>query len=119
MNHNKKIIKVQRKISLNKLKSNNIDFIESYISADKYKSQFFNNIAQRVNPLWRNRIYTQEKSLSMFVSQSINQDGSCQNVVNKLALDRDKKTSISTSGYCKARNRLSVSTIKTLTKNIA
>jgi hypothetical protein len=54
----------------------------------------------------------------MFISQAINQDGSCQNVVNKLALNRDAKTSISTSGYCKARNRLSTSTIKNLTKEL-
>jgi len=110
VNHNKKIIKHQTNICRNKLKNNNINFIEKFISADRYKSQFFNN---------RNRIYTQEKTLSMFVSQSINQDGSCQNVVSKLALNRDDKTSISTSGYCKARNRLSVSTIKNLTKDIA
>jgi hypothetical protein len=110
MNHNKKIIKHQTNISLNKLKNNNVDFIEKFIFSNKYKSQFFNN---------RNRIYTQEKTLSMFISQAINQDGSCQNVVNKLALNRDAKTSISTSGYCKARNRLSTSTIKNLTKGIA
>ncbi len=110
MNHNKKIIKHQTNISRNKLKNNNIDFIEKFISSDRFNSQFFNN---------RNRIYTQQKTLSMFVSQSINQDGSCQHVVNRLALNRDKKTSISTSGYCKARNRLSASTIKNITKNIA
>lgn len=110
MNHNKKIIKHQTNISRNKLKNNNIDFIEKFISSDKYKSQFFNN---------RNRIYTQEKTLSMFVSQSLNQDGSCQSVVNKLALNREEKTSISTSGYCKARNRLSALAIKNLTNNIA
>lgn len=110
MNHNKKIIKHQTNISRNKLKNNNINFIEKFISSDKYKSQFLNN---------RNRIYTQQKTLSMFVSQSINQDGSCQNAVNKLALNRNAKTSISTSGYCKARNRLSASIIKNLTKDIA
>ncbi len=110
MNHNKRIIKNQRDISLNKLKNNNLDFIESYIKSYKLEDRFVNS---------RNRIYTQQTTLSMFVSQSINQDGSCQNVVNKLALNRDKKTSISTSGYCKARNRLSTSTIKNLTKDIA
>jgi len=118
VNHNKKIIKHQTNISLNicdslslgKLKNNDIDFIEKIISSDRYKSQFLNK---------RNRMYTQQKTLSMFVSQSINKDGSCQNVVNKLALNREDKTSISTSGYCKARNRLSASGIKNLTKEIA
>ena len=55
----------------------------------------------------------------MFISQFLNQDGSCQSRVNKLALLQDNKISISTSGYCKARKRLSVSTISILTKSIA
>jgi len=85
MNHNKKIIKAQQKISLNN----------------------------------RNRIYTPQKTLCMFISQSLNQDGSCQNRVNKLALLRDNNISINTSGYCKARKRLSTSAILMLTKSIA
>ena len=40
-------------------------------------------------------------------------------MVNKLALQRDDKTSISTSGYCKARERLSTYAILVLTKEIA
>jgi len=55
----------------------------------------------------------------MFVSQVINQDGSCQNVVNKLALGRDKDICISTSAYCQARTRLSVIAISNITKDIA
>ena len=55
----------------------------------------------------------------MFVSQAINQDGSCQNVVNKLALGRDKDICISTSAYCQARTHLSVVTISNITKKIA
>ena len=76
MNHSKKIIKAQRSISLNKLKNSNLDFIQSFIQKDKL-SNISNN---------RNRIYTPQKTLSMFISQSLNQDGSCQNRVNKLAL---------------------------------
>jgi fructose-specific phosphotransferase system component IIB len=109
MNHNKKIIKSQQNISLNKLKNSNLDFIQSFIGDDNL-SNILNN---------RNRIYTPQRTLSMFVSQSLNQDGSCQNRVNKLALHQDNKISISTSGYCKARKRLSTSTISTLTKSIA
>ncbi len=109
MNHNKKIIKTQKNISLNKLKNGNLDFIQSFIGDDKL-SDISNN---------RNRIYTPQRTLSMFISQSLNQDGSCQNRVNKLALLKDEKISISTSGYCKARKRLSTSAISTLTKSIA
>ncbi|MEA1919945.1 MAG: IS4 family transposase, partial [Campylobacterota bacterium] len=109
MNHNKRITKTQQRISLNKLKNSNLDFIQSFIKEEKL-SDTMNN---------RNRIYTPQKTLSMFVSQSLNQDGSCQNRVNKLALSQDEKISISTSGYCKARKRLSTSAIATLAKSIA
>jgi len=109
VNHNKKIINSQKNISLKKLKNSNSDFIQSFVSQHKLTNRFNN----------RNRIYTPQKTLSMFISQSLNQDSSCQNMVNKLALQRDDKTSISTSGYCKARERLSTSAISVLTKEIA
>ena len=109
MNHNKKIINEQQKISRNKLKNSNLDFIQSFIQKDKL-SNILNN---------RNRIYTPQKTLSMFIFQSLNQDSSCQNRVNKLALSQNNKISINTSGYCKARARLSTLAISTITKNIA
>jgi len=94
---------------LNKLKNSSSDFIQRFTTQHKLTNTLNN----------RNRIYTPEKTLSMFVSQSLNQDSSCQNTVNKLALTRAEKTSISTSGYCKARNRLSTLAIRNLTKEIA
>jgi len=109
MNHNKKTVKKQQSISLKKLKNSNLDFIQTFIGEDKL-SDTINN---------RNRIYTPQKTLSMFISQSLNQDGSCQSRVNKLALLQDDEISISTSGYCKARKRLSTSAISRLAKNIA
>ena len=109
MNHNQKIINLQKNISLNKLKNNSSDFIQRFTTQHKLTNTLNN----------RNRIYTPEKTLSMFVSQSLNQDSSCQNSVNKLALTRTEKTSVSTSGYCKARNRLSTLAITNLTKEIA
>jgi hypothetical protein len=109
MNHNKKIIRTQQNISLNKLKNSNLDFIQTFIENDKL-SNIMNN---------RNRIYSPQKTLSMFISQSLNQDGSCQSRVNKLALSKNEKISISTSGYCKARARLSTNAISKLTKKIA
>lgn len=109
MNHNKKIINLQKNISLNKLKNSNLDFIQRFTAQHKLTNTLNN----------RNRIYTPEKTLAMFVLQSLNQDSSCQNRVNKLALARADKTSISTSGYCQARNRLSTLAITNLTKEIA
>ena len=110
MSYNPKLVKLQKDISLNELKNNDLNFIEKYISEDN---------TVELNDSDRSPIYTQKQTLSMFVSQAINQDGSCQNVVNKLALERDKDICISTSAYCQARTRLSVVTISNITKKIA
>ena len=109
MNHNKNIINLQKKISVNKLKNSNYDFIQKFITQHKLTNSFNN----------RDRIYTPQATLSMFISQALSQDSSCQNVVNKLALKREKKTSLSTSGYCKARNHLSTSSLANITRDIA
>ncbi|MBU1668313.1 IS4 family transposase [bacterium] len=110
MSYNPKLVKLQKNINLNELKNSDLDFIEKYISKD--------NIVE-LNSNSKNPIYTPKQTLSMFVSQAINQDGSCQNVVNKLALEKDKDICISTSAYCQARGRLSVIAISNITKEIA
>jgi len=110
MSYNPKLIKLQKNINLNELKNSDLNLIEEFISED--------NITE-LNNNSRNHIYTPLQTLSMFVSQVINQDGSCQNVVNKLALAKDKDICISTSAYCQARTRLSAIVISSITKEIA
>ena len=110
MSHNPKLTKLQTNISLNELKNSNLDFIEKFISDDNMID---------LNNNSRNSIYTPIETLSMFISQAISQDGSCQNVVNKLALQTDKDICISTSAYCKARTRLSLVAISNITKDLA
>jgi hypothetical protein len=109
MSYNPRLVNLQKDISTNELKNSDIDFIEKFISED--------NINE-LNNNSRNSIYTPTKTLSMFISQAINQDGSCQNVVNKLALNMEKDICMSTSGYCKARGRLSTVAIENITKDI-
>ena len=110
MSYNPKLVKLQQNINLNELKNSDLNFIEKYISAE-------NSIELNNNS--RTPIYTPKQTLSMFVSQAINEDGSCQNAVDKLALERDKDICISTSAYCQARTRLSVVAITNITKEIA
>ena len=52
----------------------------------------------------------------MFLTQALNEDSSCQNIVNTVALNTNKNISITTGGYCRARQRLHVKMIKNLTK---
>ena len=101
MNHNKKTIKHEIDKSKNKLKNSDLGFIKKYLTTE--------NLSETLKP--RSRIYTPEATLSMFINQMINEDGSCQNRVNKLALKKKKKVSLSTSAYCTARTRLSTSVI--------
>ncbi len=55
----------------------------------------------------------------MFLTQAMNEDSSCQNVVNSKAINTTKNVSITTGGYCKARKRLPLSMVINLTKHIA
>ena len=73
-------------------------------------------IMQQDLPNYRNRLYNPLQTLSMFLTQALDEDSSCQNVVNTVALNTNKNISITTGGYCKARQRLHVEMIKNLTQ---
>ena len=77
MSYNQRLSKLQKNISTNELKNADLNFIEKFVSKEDIIELDNNN---------KSPIYTPQKTLSMFVSQAINQDGSCQNVVDKLAL---------------------------------
>jgi hypothetical protein len=63
-------------------------------------------------PEHRARLYPPTVALSMFMMQALNEDGSCQKVVNGWAARRDAEglsaNSIGTGSYCKARQRLPI-----------
>lgn len=67
----------------------------------------------------RNRLYPSSVTLSMFVTQALSTDGSCQNIVNSTAIDRinthpSLSSSTATGGYCRARQRLPLELISRL-----
>lgn len=73
-------------------------------------------------PKYRHRLYPPLKTLSMFLTQAIGDDRSCQKQVNNAAFNMlvSKRTcSVATGGYCKARRRLPESMIEDLTKKVA
>ena len=71
-------------------------------------------------PEHRERLYPPTVTLSMFMMQALNQDGSCQKAVNGWAARRAAEglsaNSIHTGGYCKARQRLPVEMVRALTR---
>ena len=70
-------------------------------------------------PAHRERLYPPTVALSMFMRQVLESDGSCQKAVNGWAAQRAadglSPCSVRTGGYCRARQRLPVEMVSTLT----
>jgi hypothetical protein len=73
-------------------------------------------------PEHRERQYPPTETLSLFLSQVMSSDRSCQNIVNQTAVDRVigglPQVSTHTGGYCRARKRLPLTMIKNLTQQL-
>lgn len=71
-------------------------------------------------PEHRERLYPPTVTLSMFMMQALNEDGSCQKAVNGWAARRAAEglstNSIRTGGYCRARQRLPLEMVRALTR---
>jgi DDE family transposase len=69
-------------------------------------------------PEHRERLYHPTATLSMFLSQAMNADASCQNVVDEMAVNRVldglSGCSTKTGGYCRARQRLPTTMVSEL-----
>lgn len=71
-------------------------------------------------PTHRERLYPPTVTLSMFIKQALEVDGSCQRAVNGWAAQRAAEgfspRSVRTGAYCKARQRLSAEMVIALTR---
>jgi hypothetical protein len=71
-------------------------------------------------PEHRERLYSPTVTLSMFMKQALNEDGSCQKAVNAWAAQRVAEglsaNSIRTGSYCKARQRLPIEMVMALAR---
>ena len=72
-------------------------------------------------PEYRERVYTPTDTLSMFLSQALNADRSCQNAVDDWFMSRQgsglRQVSTNTGAYCRARKRLPIEMIKELVRH--
>lgn len=72
-------------------------------------------------PEHRERLYPPTETLSMFLAQALSEDRSCQKAVNDAAVKRVMgglpAVSTATGGYCRARQRLPLSMVKTLVRH--
>lgn len=74
-------------------------------------------------PEHRERLYPPTVSLAMFMNQALSADGSCQKAVNAWAAQRAAQGlsahSVRTGAYCRARQRLPLQMVSTLTREAA
>ena len=79
----------------------------------------FEELESRLPP-HRERLYPPTETLSMFLSQAMSQDRSCQNVVNRHAVrclaGGLPVSSTHTGGYCRARQRLPLEMVQGLAR---
>jgi len=73
--------------------------------------------------LSRRRVFSKENTFWAFLSQVLDADGGCKEVVRKLqafaALKLDKLPSSSTAAYCKARQKFDQTTLESILKHTA
>ena len=70
---------------------------------------------------YRERLFSPTETLSMFLSQAMNEDRSCQKIVNEMAVKRALEgrplCSTGTGGYCQARQRLPTEMVSELARH--
>ena len=78
------------------------------------------NTTEALLPEHRERLYPPTVALSMFMRQALESDGSCQKAVNgwaaQRAVDGLSPCSVRTGGFCRARQRLPLEMVSTLTR---
>lgn len=92
---------------------------DSYSFFNLLTSEALLDKVEELLPNHRERLYPPTETLSMFLAQAMSADRSCQNVVNQAALQRLagglSSASSHTGGYCRARKRLPLQMLSTLT----
>lgn len=80
--------------------------------------EFFDHLEEHL-PAHRERLFPPTETLSMFLAQAMNEDRSCQRIVNDAAIKRLvgglPSCSTRTGAYCRARQRLPLSMLSSLT----
>lgn len=93
-----------------------VDFFNLLTSSDLL------GMTEALLPAHRERLYPPTITLSMFLQQTLNEDRSCQRAVNGWAAQRLADglsvRSIRTGAYCRARLRLPLSMITSLTRQV-
>ena len=114
MNTNRKQSTIQRLIS------RHIEPLDSLSFFNLLTGPRLLSTIEELQPEFRERTFPPTETLSMFLSQAMSADRSCQNVVNTMAVQRLAQGlqphSTGTSSYCKARQRLPLPMVSELVR---
>lgn len=114
MNPNRKRKNLQRRIEKQTEQVDTFSFFNLLTSPELFST------VEDLQPEYRERKYPPTETLSMFLSQAMSADRSCQNIVNATAVQRSicglSRNSTYTGSYCKARQRLPLSLISELVR---
>ncbi len=107
----------QSKIQIHAKNTYAPDFLE-LLSGNQLSSVIEDNI-----PQYREHIYTPMQTLSMFLSQTLNDDRSCSKAVTEMIIQRQSKENVreispNTGAYCLARKKLPLTLVTTLTAKV-
>ena len=95
---------------------------DSYCFFNLLTSDTLLDKVEELLPEHRERLYPPTETLSMFLAQAMSADRSCQNIVNQTAVQRLtaglSTSSTYTGGYCRARQRLPLEMVSSLTQHL-
>ncbi len=99
---------------------NHAEQSDSYAFFNLLTSPEFLEQVESLLPEHRERLFPPTETLSMFLAQAMSQDRSCQSIVNDAAIKRLTGglalCSTHTGAYCRARKRLPLEMVSTLTR---
>jgi len=114
MNAKRKLAQTQRRVKKHAQEIGATDFFNLLTSRELLDT------VEALSPPFRERRFSPTETLSMFLSQAMSADRSCQNVVDVSAVQRAvgglSPHSVRTGSYCKARQRLPVEMIASLVR---
>lgn len=116
MNTNQKLARIQQKRIKNfAQQQDSLSFFNSLTGSDLFSK------IESLLPVHRERLFPPTETLSMYLSQALNADRSCQRIVNEAAISRLinglPACSTATGGYCRARQRLPLNMIASLARH--
>lgn len=115
MNNNCKLKKLQYRIKKHTKQVDSFRFFNLLTSPQLLST------VEKLLPEYRERKFPPTETLSMFLSQALSADRSCQNVVNAAAVQRVinglPPCSTHTGSYCKARQRLPLNLVSELVRS--